>query len=171
MSVHFRIAKTLLDEIRTDLRRRHAFAAERVGFAKARLGTADRSNKLVLVTGYEPVEDDRYIDDQESGARIDGDAIRRAMTIALQEDVGVFHVHLHDFPGVPELGRMDRLEIPHLVKTLRHTNPRRAHGILLLSENSLSTWSCLPGEVDLQASKKTVVVGVPMVFRELTHAE
>jgi hypothetical protein len=171
VSVHFRIAKTLIDEIRKDLRRPHAFAAERVGFAKARLGRVDGSDTLVLITGYEPVEDDRYIDDKLSGARIDGDAIRRAMTIALQEDVGVFHVHLHDFPGIPDLGRMDGREIPRLVTTLRHTNSRRAHGILLLSEDSLSAWVCLPGESKLQSPTKTVVVGMPMLFRELNDAE
>lgn len=165
MTLHLRIPRSLYSSIQADLVRPHAFAAERVGFAKARLGTGAGDDKLVLIGGYEPVADADYIDDPRSGARISSSAIRSAMQTILEEDVGLFHVHLHDFPGVPRLGRMDQREIPELITAFRATNSKLPHGILLLSSDSFSTWVCLPGTRDLIVPDKASVVGLPLHMR------
>lgn len=170
MTLRFRITKGLYEEIHRDLLRPHAFSAERVGFAKARLGTAAGDDRIVLITGYASVKDDHYIDDPKSGARIDSNAIRDAMEMILQEDVGLFHVHLHDFPGVPALGQMDRREIPRLIETFRATDPRYPHGILLLSEDAFSSWVWLPGSTEPVVPDRSTVVGMPLFIRPPDHA-
>lgn len=168
MTIHLKIPRALYTSIRADLVRPHSFAAERVGFARARLGTGEGDNRLVLLTGYTPVADTNYIDDPKSGARIDATAIREAMQTILEEEVGLFHVHLHDFPGVPGLGRMDQREIPELIKTFRATGPKYPHGILLLSSDSLSSWVWLPGKSEAAVPARTTVVGMPLYVRPPT---
>lgn len=165
MTLFFRIPKRTYGDIRRDLARPHDYAAERVGFAKARLGTAEGQDRIILITGYAPVNDDHYIDDPSSGARIDSNAIRRAMEIILQESVGLLHVHIHDFPGSPRLGKMDRREIPRLVDTFRATGPQAPHGILLLSGDSFSCWVWLPGQGKALVPERATVVGMPLFIR------
>jgi hypothetical protein len=169
MIVRLRIPRSIYDDIRRDLRRPHEFAAERVGFAEVRLGIGEGEERLVIVAGYAPVADENYINDPMSGARIDGTAIRKAMTTILQKHIGLFHVHLHDFPGLPRLGQMDKREIPRLVKTFRSTGPSHAHGILLLSEDAFSAWVWLPGEVSPVTPTKATVVGMPLLIRPSDH--
>jgi hypothetical protein len=169
VTLYLRIPKSLYTDIRKDLARPHRFAAERVGFAKARLGTADGDDRIILLTGYSPVADDYYIDDPKSGARIDSNAIRTAMETILHEDVGLFHVHLHDLPGLPALGRMDRREIPQLVQTFRATGPQFPHGIFLLSEDAFSSWVWLPDHKEPLTPDRSTVVGMPLFVRPPDH--
>jgi hypothetical protein len=165
MTLLLRIPNRLYQAVRIDLARPHAFAAERVGLAKARIGTGEGGDRIILFTGYDAVADDDYIDDAWSGARIDSNAIRKAMTTILQEDVGLFHVHLHDFPGTPALGRMDRREIPELIKTFRATGPHLAHGIFLLSADTFSSWVWLRGQSEPLTPDRSVVIGMPLFVR------
>ena len=66
MNVKVRLPIRLLDEVRADLSRPHAFVTERVGFLYGHLTCAGADSALVFMTGYQSVADDRYIDDPSS---------------------------------------------------------------------------------------------------------
>ncbi len=156
----------LLDKVRADLSRPHPFAAERVGFLFARLANAGAAEPLVLITDYEPLADERYIDDPRSGARIDSQAIRGAMQGVLDRGKGGFHVHMHHWPGRPMLSRMDAEEIPRVVTALRRVGPGHAHGIVLLHDEECAAWVWLPGKDRAIEAESVSVVGFPTkIFR------
>ena len=75
MKIIIKIAGELLTSIRADLRRRHAFAHERVGFLKAGASLAD-GTLLLFAIAYQPVADEDYERDPLVGARIGGSAMR-----------------------------------------------------------------------------------------------
>ena len=160
MTIKVRITRKLLDEVRADLSRPHPFAAERVGFLYGRLACTDPA--LVLMTGYEPVADDRYINDPWSGARIDSHAIRGAMQGVLDRGQGGFHVHMHHWPGRPVLSRMDAEEIPPVVTGLRRVGLAHAHGIVLLHAEECAAWVWLPGRDDSVEAQSVSDVGFPL---------
>jgi hypothetical protein len=162
MNVKVRVTSKLLDEVRLDLSRPHAFAAERVGFLFGRLADAGATSRLVLITGYEPVADDRYIDDPRSGARIDGGAIRNAMQGVLDRSQGGFHVHMHRWPGHPCLSQMDVEEIPAVVTALRRVRPTLAHGIVLLHSDEIAAWVWLPESHGFLKADSVTTVGAPL---------
>ncbi len=162
MNAKVRLTRKLLDEVRADLSRPHPFAAERVGFLFGKLAVAD--SPLVLMTGYEPVADDRYIDDPGSGARIDTHAIRGAMQGVLDRGQGGFHVHMHHWPGQPVLSRMDAEEIPPIVTGLRRVGPAHAHGIVLLHSEECAAWVWLPGNNEAVEAESVSVVGHPLAL-------
>ena len=167
MNIKARLTRKLLEGVRADLSRPHAFAAERVGFLFGRLGTAGPDSLLVIMTGYEPLGDDRYIDDPRSGVRIDSQAIRGAMQGVLDRGEGVLHVHMHEWPGRPRLSRMDAEEIPRIVTGFRRAGPAYAHGIFLLHAEECAAWVWLPGEDEAVVAEAVSVVGYSLqVFRE-----
>ena len=73
--VRFKVSSALLDEVRRDLARPHAFAHERVGFLKAGLAISE-CNCAILVHSYAPVADDDYLK-EPLGRRHDGAACNR----------------------------------------------------------------------------------------------
>ena len=91
MSISVRLLRRLRDEIAADLHRRHAFAAERVGFVLARWSRAG-DHLLVLPYEYLPVADAHYIDDPSVGFRIDERAIRAALQATLDAQAACLHV-------------------------------------------------------------------------------
>ena len=116
----FRIERKLLEGIRRDLERRHAFAAERVGFLFTRLGNKKSSHEtLVLAESYWPVPDELYIDDPTVGARYEAAVHRQLYERALQDGVGVFHVHVHEHRGTPGFSGVDVRCLEKLVPSLR----------------------------------------------------
>lgn len=162
MTIKVRLTRKLLDAVRADLSRPHPFAAERVGFLYGPLVSAGVETPLVLLTCYEPVADDRYINDPWSGARIDSAAIRGAMQGVLDRGQGGFHVHLHHCPGRPTLSRMDAEEIPKVVTGLRRVGPAHAHGIVLLHKGECASWVWLPGSDTSIVAGAVSVVGFPI---------
>ncbi len=164
MKIVIRFSRKLFDDIREDLSRPHAFAAERIGFAYGDLVDADSS--LVLMTHYEPVGDDNYIDDPMCGARIDSQAIRTAMQGVLNRRQGAFHVHMHRWPGRPFLSKTDAAEIPGVVTGLRRVGTTFANGIILLHERECAGWVWLPGTESAIEADSVSVVGFPFqIFR------
>lgn len=159
MNVKVRIQRSLLDEVRADLARPHPIAAERVGFLFGQL--ADANGPLVLLTDYEPLADERYIDDPYAGARIDSQAIRGAMQSVLDRKQGAFHVHMHQWSGYPVMSYMDAEEIPRVVTGLRRVGPTLANGIVLLHEVECAAWVWLPGEENAAEAASVSVVGFP----------
>ncbi|MFO0938666.1 MAG: hypothetical protein U0798_19360 [Gemmataceae bacterium] len=159
MNVKFRLGRSLLNEVRADLSRPHPFAAERVGFLYGQF--VDAGGPLVLLTDYEPLADERYINDPYAGARIDSQAIRSAMQGVLDRKQGAFHVHMHHWPGYPAMSRMDAEEIPRVVTGLRRVGPTLAHGILLLHDVECAAWIWLPGKENAVEAALVSVVGFP----------
>ena len=86
MKVRFKITSGLLTAIRSDLRRPHPFARERVGFISAGL-SAVAGDLLVLAREYRPVADGEYLNDPTVGAMMGPDAIRNALQWTLQDGV------------------------------------------------------------------------------------
>lgn len=158
-----RIPTSVHTALLADLRRPHEFAAERVAFARVRLGNRSHETPIALVSDFWSVPDDQYVDDPRSGARINGTAIRGAMQTVLSDGVGILHIHLHEFRGRPGFGHMDRAEIPRLVESLRGTDPTRVHGMLVLSPDSAEAWLAFPG-CELEPVAKVAIVGRPMTI-------
>jgi len=161
MNIKVRVPRKLIEAVRADLLRPHRFAAERVGFLFGRLASTGAESSLVLMTGYEPVADEYYVEDARSGARINTHAIRGAMQGVLDRGQGGFHVHLHHWPGRPTLSRMDAEEIPKVVTGLQRVGPTLAHGLVLLHDEECAAWVWLPDNVTVVQATSVSVVGFP----------
>jgi len=162
MNVKVRIPQSLINEIGADLARPHPFAAERIGFILGRLVDAGPERVVVLMTQYLAVDDDHYINDRRSGARIDSNAIRAAMQAVLDSGQGAFHVHMHHWPGYPRLSPMDASEIPPVVTALARAGPSHAHGIFLMHRVECAAWVWLPGAPGSVLADSVSVVGYPL---------
>jgi hypothetical protein len=157
MPVAIQIPRVLYREILADLRRPHAHAAERVGFLYGRL--APGAAPLVVMTRYMPVPDAQYVVDDTVGARINGDAIRAAMQGVLDTGDGVFHTHLHEWPGRPRFSRTDDEELPRLIPAFRAVGRAQATGLFLLSPDSAIADVWLPGTGGPERTSRISIVG------------
>jgi hypothetical protein len=162
MYLTIRLTRQLHEEMLTDLRRPHAHAAERVGFLYGRL--AAKCGPLILMTRYTPVPDEQYIDDPHVGARINGDAIRAAMQGVLDSGDGVFHTHLHEWPGRPGFSFTDEKELPKLVPAFQAVGRAQANGLFLLSPDSAIADVWLPGKQHPVRAHRISIVGYPLRF-------
>lgn len=162
--VRVRLSRTLVEAMKADLRRPHAFAAERVGFLSVATGRSDGGELLVLGLEYQPVNEDDYIEDATVGVKIGVGAIRAAVDRVRISRRGLFHVHLHEHRGVPGFSSTDRREQPRLVESFRHVEGRVPHGMLVLSEDSATAWVWLPGERSPVRPISITIVGYPMTF-------
>jgi len=166
MTVRIRLTRQLHDQVRADLGRPHPFAAERVGFLFGRLGNAGTDAPIILFTGYDSVADDRYINDPRSGARIDSQAIRSAMQQVLNRREGIFHVHMHEWPGKPHFSRMDREELPRLIPSFQAVGPSFAHGLFLFSDDQCAAEVWLPGSSHSVEAMRIAIVDYPLQLIE-----
>jgi hypothetical protein len=157
MPVAIQLPRGLYHEILADLRRPHTHAAERVGFLYGRL--APGKLPLVVMTRYVPVPDERYVVDDTVGTRINGDAIRAAMQGVLDTGDGVFHTHLHEWPGTPIFSRTDNKELPKLIPAFRAVGPTQATGLFLLSPDSAIADVWLPGAREAERAARISIVG------------
>lgn len=161
MTPVLRIPSSLLEEIRSDLRRPHDHAWERVGFLRVRL-TESARGPLLLAASYEPVPDGDYLRASDVGARIGIAAIRRALGWAASGD-GVFHVHEHAGCGCPRLSSVDREGLKGLMPALCAVGQQSMHGALLLSTDAggAAAWSfAATDSMALDVS----VIGNPIAF-------
>jgi hypothetical protein len=163
MITEFRVTGRLLDHVRADLCRPHAFAAERVGFMYCRFGRIGARGLVILAFDYEPVDDANYIDDPAFGAVINSTAFRSALGRALREAVGVFHVHMHDHSGLPAPSRADLRETARFVPDFFHARPSLPHGALILSRDRLSARVWFKKQTSPVAVENARVVGAPLV--------
>lgn len=137
MKIEMKLSAALYGTIMADLRRRHPFALERVGFCTVRQSSTG-DGVLLLVERYTPVSDEHYIKDPRVGARIGEPALTQAMHLAYHgraSGTGVFHVHLHDLPGPTGMSRDDLASIPNVVDGIRQVNPGAPHGLIIFSTN------------------------------------
>jgi hypothetical protein len=136
MTVLFRARDDLFKAVRHDLHRRHPFAAERVGFLLCRAGSLTGDGLVILAGGYHSVEDDDYLDDPKVGAMMGPAAIRKGMQRAYNggaQDIGLFHVHMHEHRGVPGFSRVDLTESMKFVPDFFNAVPAMPHGAIVLS--------------------------------------
>ena len=166
MTIELKIARGLYHHIRRDLTRPHFHAAERVGFLYCREAQFGDATTLVLVSSYVPVADDLYIRDRKVGARIDGEAIRRAMEAVMETGWGCFHVHMHDHKGTPALSLTDQREIPRIIESLSVVRPEQVHGIFLLSKDRCVALVRPPHVSKLAPATRISVVGYPLEIIE-----
>lgn len=132
MNVTFKITRALLDVIREDLRRSHAHAFERLGFIGVGAAQSD-SGILALAQSYRPVADEDYVPDQNVGAMMGPEAIRKAMQWALDRRIGIFHVHTHEGTGLPWFSRTDLTEQDKFVPSFQNVAAHSPHGAIVLS--------------------------------------
>lgn len=135
MKIRFKITQKLLDTIRSDLRRPHAIAHERIGFIAAGLAAA-HDELLILARDYRPVEDAEYLDDRSVGAMIDASAIRRARQWAMNSRAAIFHVHTHGGRGVPGFSSVDNRENAKFIPSFVSVAPFAVHGAIVLSDTA-----------------------------------
>ena len=161
MKVGFKITTALLTAIRSDLRRPHPFAHERVGFISAGLSTVSEG-LLVLAREYQPVADDEYLDDPAVGAMMGPDAIRNALQWALQDGVALFHVHTHGGRGIPGFSEIDLRENAKFVPDFFKVAPQCAHGAIVLSDSAAHGLVWFGRSRPNQVMTSFIEVGVPL---------
>lgn len=135
MKVRFKITTSLANDVRSNLRRPHPFAYERVGFISAGM-SASGSDLLVMAREFRPVEDDEYLNDQTVGAMMGPEAIRKALQWAMSEKAALFHVHSHGGHGRPGFSGIDLRENAKFVPDFLKVAPRFGHGAIVLSDDS-----------------------------------
>lgn len=191
MNCTIRLVEELVAAVTSDLRRSHPFAYERVGFLHARVArvghrqdragceaserydaagvTVGRGEKagwgwIVLPVEYVPVRDDRYMPDDEVGARIDGAAVREQMQAALTLGVSVLHVHLHEHDGMPGFSPTDMEGLPRVLRALHDAAPDVPHAALILSRDSACSVAICPRSNGVLVNANVTVIGRPMRF-------
>jgi hypothetical protein len=163
--MYVKLTGALHAEIIRDLSRRHPFAAERVGFVTARIGTAAEGNRLILLTRYHSIPDDEYVKDSTVGARIGSRAITWAMQAAYHgrpSHEGIFHIHLHGHRGETGMSGTDQKEIPTMIPGFQSVGGDAAHGIIILSLDHGSAWVWLPGSEKPVQAASMAVIGAPL---------
>jgi hypothetical protein len=165
MKLEIKLTGYLYDRMMADLIRPHPFAAERVGFVFARMGSLADQGKLILLNRYHSIPDEQYVDDPTVGARIGSDAMTWAMQAVYQgrpAHEGIFHIHLHGHSGESGMSKTDAREIPRLIPGFQSVGREAAHGIIILSSDHGSAWVWLPGHKDAKPADQVSVIGAPV---------
>ena len=168
MTVTFKLTRRLWKAILADLRRPHAFARERVGWLRCRVGDAPDGGLILLAHDYHPVADGDYVRDESVGAMMGSTAIRKAMQLAVNQDVSIFHVHLHDHDGSTGFSNTDQRETAKFVPDFWHVRPDRPHGAVIFSNDHAVGRCWYPGGAVVEISE-FVIVGAPLVRRGREH--
>lgn len=161
MKARFKITRALLDAIRTDLRRPHAFAHERVGFIAAGLAAA-HDELLIFAREYRPVRDEEYLPDPGVGAMMSADAIRRARQWAMDDRVAIFHVHSHGGRGIPGFSGVDTRENARFIPNFVSVAPEAIHGAIVLSDTAAFGRVWRLGASDTLIITTFNVIGMPI---------
>lgn len=163
MNVHFKMTRSLLQQIINDLVRSHLYAAERVGFLFARQSTIDKQNILILAAEYVPLSDDLYIDDPSVGARINSTAIRNAMQRVMDTRMSALHVHMHHFSEQAQFSKTDRDSLARLIPSFHHVNPQIPHGAIVLGRSGITGRIWITKETNIEIIRYSIV-GYPCNF-------
>jgi hypothetical protein len=134
MRAVFKMHSSLGHSIRIDLKRRHEFAYERVGFIACRAAKIPHGI-LVLAQSYVPLEDHCYARDHSVGARITSSAIRGAMQLSLDSGFSMFCVHMHEHFGIPRPSEIDIDAGKRLMPDFFGVTSWMPHGIIILSDD------------------------------------
>ena len=161
MKVIFKMTQTLLSEIRSDLRRPHPYAAERVGFISCRAGRL-KEGIIILAGRYHPLADERYEEHSWAGAMIDAIAFRDAMQYTFETRASMFHVHLHDWPGRPRFSAVDDRESRKFVPGFSNVTPGMPHGAIVLSADAAVGRCWVPENRTPLEIEQFVFIGAPI---------
>jgi len=161
MKSRFKIAHSLLQQIREDLLRPHPFAHERVGFILSGFSMVGDTLQI-LAKEYRPVQDEDYLKAPMVGAMMGPEAIRKALQWSLQEKGGMFHVHMHAGKGIPRFSRVDLLENAKFVPDFFKVSPAYPHGAVVLSENTAAGQIWLNPKHSPMMIETFTTVGLPI---------
>jgi hypothetical protein len=103
-----------------------------------RAGELSGGGLIILAAEYAAVADEDYLNDPSVGAMMGAAAIGKAMQCAYNkgaEDIGLFHVHLHEHSGLPGFSEIDLSESMKFVPDFFHAAPMMPHGALVLSDD------------------------------------
>lgn len=160
--MQLRIPQLIYQEMRSDLRRPHPFAFERIGYVFIK--TAGQS--VMVVTGYESVPDEFYMKDRSVGARIDHRGIALAMRRAYRNKEGILHTHMHNKSGFPVFSKDDRIDHPNFLRSFRNAVPKMFHGFLLLSTDKMIARVWPPQNDSYIDIIRYTIVGLPLLFSQ-----
>jgi hypothetical protein len=155
-----RMPQLIYQQIRSDLRRSHPFAFERVGYVFVK----QSGGEILVVTGYESVPDEFYIEDKTVGARIDHRGIALAMKRADKNKEGILHTHIHAKRGIPKFSRDDEVDHPNFLRSFRNATPTMPHGFLLLSADKMMARVWFPQNKSYLDIRRYTIVGLPLDF-------
>jgi hypothetical protein len=161
MRIHFKIQRALYDAIHADLRRRHEFAEERLGFLLCRPALTETGG-LIVAYEFLSTPDDMYVPDGKFGCVFNSEAMRRAMQAALSLNVSIFHVHVHEHFGEPWFSRTDLRESAEFVPNFWNVRPALPHGTLVFSLNRMAGLCWWPGHDHPQRFQKLSIIGSPI---------
>jgi hypothetical protein len=162
MRIIFKITESMLSSAVADLRRRHVFAAERVGFLLCRPARLPGNGIAVLAGGFRSVADEDYLNDPTAGATMGPDAIRKALQLSYRSGASMFHVHIHEHKGKPRFSGVDKHETGLFVPDFWHVQPELPHGAIVLSEDSAFGVCWLPNADQPTEITDFISVGVPI---------
>jgi hypothetical protein len=159
MNVLFKLSTPMLESIRTDLRRPHHFAAERVGFLTCGAGALASAGIVILAGEYLSVPDEDYLDDPRYGALLGERAWRRILQHAFNRPVGCFHVHVHDVRGRVAFSSVDLREQAAFVPDFFNVQPGMPHGAIVIGQDDLVGRCWLPGEAAPRVINEFTIIG------------
>lgn len=154
-----RIPEVLHDRIVADLRRPHAFAYERVGFAVVGTSLDGGHAPIYCVYDYVPVQDEGYTPSKDAAATINGSAIRSAMQLAMDTGQCIVHVHAHDFTSLPMFSAIDDADHEGLVRSFRNLGISRPYGFLLLGNGGFLMRVWPAGSNNYVETRMVTIVG------------
>ncbi len=167
MKIIFKISSTLLGAVKTDLRRSHAFAYERIGFLACKSSYSENDVLTIYAFDYVTVPDDYYIPDNTVGVRFGKEAIQQALVLAFNEgdqNVSVFHVHEHLGNDIPWFSYTDIQSAETFVPDIFNAAPKMPHGTLVLNESHGAGLVWLGKTIKPQPVDTVISVGVPTIY-------
>jgi hypothetical protein len=161
-AVTLRIPDTLLTRVRSDLRRSHPFAGERVGFILCR-AAAGPCGWTILAYGYQSIPDDAYVDDPRYGATVSSVGFLPALQAAYAEPISVCHVHLHDHSGPTRFSRPDERESAQFMPDFLKVRPGLPHSAIVVGKDHLWGKCWTDRETPSVVISELHVVGAPIL--------
>jgi len=166
VTAEIRLSRQLVDQAQADLRRRHPFAHERVGFLSCRTAALPSDDVVIIPVAYYPLEDNEYVESDEAGAMMTENAIGRAMQRAYRDRLSIVHVHEHGHNGRPGFSGIDIREAQEFVPDFFNACPRQPHGLMVLSRDYAAGLVWRHGRAAGHPASVTIV-GAPMRFNRI----
>jgi hypothetical protein len=162
MNILFKIQRELLQSAMANLRRPHAFAAERVGFFICRPANLPEDGVMILAQDFHAVSDEDYLNDPSAGATMGPHAIRKALQTAYNQKASMFHVHIHEHARKPGFSGIDNRETSRFVPDFWNVQPALPHGAIVLSKDSAYGKCWRQGTEKPTEISGFISVGIPM---------
>lgn len=162
MKIVFKITGELRSEVIRQLEQPHDTAHERVGFISCQISKSSPKTLVILAQKYHPVLDNHYANDPLVGARINKEAIRSALQVALPNACSMFHVHVHPHHGATRFSNTDNESNCRLVPDFFNVAAEKPHGAIVFSFDRASGLVWTAKESDPKPIDEFVVVGTPL---------